>query len=319
VKAFLPDRFSAVRRRGLGLLAVAILGGASSRTGAASVTLLPNADTTLSERYPGNNFGAMTGFNSGTTQNSNYNRGLLRFDLTTALPAGAKIQSGQLTVEIVRDPDEDFPQSRFNLHGLLVPWGEGRGTNAPGPGEGKGSAALTNEATWTHRFAFTPQTWSQPGAGLATDYVATVTSFKTVEGVDSSPYTFPNTTQMVADLQSWLDHPETNYGWALICSREDIKFTARQFGSREYPGLEPRLEIQYLVPPVLSISRLAGPELLLSFPAWADHGYEIQQRTNLAGGNWTVWTNLSAAPTNYPASLVDSISAGSKFYRVQVY
>jgi hypothetical protein len=316
----LQSRFAAASRQTFRWLAGAAIGGATTTlVFGATVTLSPDADTMISERYPANNFGAMSGFNSGTTQNSNYNRGLLRFDLATALPAGAKIQSGQLTLEIIRNPDEPFPQARFNLHRMMVPWGEGRGTNGPGPGLGKGSIAFTNEATWTHRFAFTPQTWAQPGAGLATDYVATVTSFKTVEGVDSSPYTFPNTTQMIADLQSWLDHPETNFGWGVVCSREDLIFTARQFGSRENPGFEPRLEIQYLVPPRLAVSRLSGTELQLSFPALAEHGYEIQTRTNLALGSWTVWTNLPAAPADYPALLVDSLSAGPKFYRARVY
>ena len=37
---------------------------------------------------------------------------------------------------------------------------------------------------------------------------------------------------MVSDVQSWLDNPATNYGWALI-GDESTKTTARRFASRE--------------------------------------------------------------------------------------
>jgi hypothetical protein len=55
---------------------------------------------------------------------------------------------------------------------------------------------------------------------------------------------------MVADVQSWLDDPEGNYGWLLKGNEED-RATARRFGSRESenPEARPRLTVEYILPP----------------------------------------------------------------------
>jgi hypothetical protein len=286
---------------------------------AASMHLAPIADTTLSERYPENNFGAMLSFNSGTTQNSNYNRGLLRFDLAGALPPGAQIISATLTLEVVGEPNEEFPEARFNLHRLLVPWGEGNKTNPPFGGLGVGSPATADEATWTHRFAFTTNTWSQPGATAPVDYVSTISSGVTLGGVDQSPYTIPNTAQLVADLQLWLDQPATNHGWALVCQQETVKFTARRFASREDPENAPELEIHYLASPNLKISQTNAVEIQLTFAAEADHSYTVSYRHALSSGSWFPLTNLTAAATNYAAVVIDSASSTQRFYRVSYY
>ncbi len=285
---------------------------------AASVHLAPIADTTLSERYPENNFGAMLSFNSGTTQNSNYNRGLLRFDLAGALPPGAQIISATLTLEVVGEPNEEFPEARFNLHRLLVPWGEGNKTNPPFGGLGVGSPATADEATWTHRFAFTTNTWSEPGAAPALDYVSIPSAGVTAGGVDQSPYTIINTAQLVTDLRLWLDQPATNHGWAMVCQQETLKFTARRFASREDPENAPELEINYLVPPAIQISQTNAEEIQLSFAAWPDHNYTVLARDSLTTGSWFPLTNLTAAATNYAAIVIDSASITQRFYRVSV-
>ncbi len=274
----------------------------------------------ISERYPENNFGAMLIFNSGTTQNSNYNRGLLRFDVANSLPAGAKILSATLTLEVVGEPNEEFPAARFNLHRLLVPWGEGSQTNPPFGGLGVGSPASTNEATWTHRFAFTTNTWSQPGAGAPVDYVSTITSGVTVGGVDQSPYTIPNTAQLVADLQLWVDQPATNFGWALVCQQETTKFTARRFASREDPENAPALEIHYLVAPLLQQFQKAGNALSFTFVAQPEQHYVIESSDAL--GPAAVWTALAqVAPVELPTSVLvlDLVAAPRRFYRVRTY
>src|SRR5437870_4713512 len=65
---------------------------------AASTNLFPVADTTLSENYPSNNFGGMAFVNSGTTQNSNYNRALFKFDIAGVVPGGSRITSARLVL-----------------------------------------------------------------------------------------------------------------------------------------------------------------------------------------------------------------------------
>jgi len=37
----------------------------------------------------------------------------------------------------------------------------------------------------------------------------------------------------VADVQSWVDNPASNFGWMLMSESEDVPGTARRFGSRE--------------------------------------------------------------------------------------
>jgi hypothetical protein len=285
----------------------------------ANVTLLPVADTTLSERYPNNNFGAMTHFNSGTTQNSNYNRGLLRFDVAAALPPEAKIISASLLFEIVGEPDEEFPSARFNLHRVFVPWGEGTKTNPPFGGLGQGSSATSGEVTWTHRFAFTSQTWTQPGGGLETDFAATASAGVTVGGVDQSPYTILNTAGLVADLQRWLDQPGTNFGWAIICQQETTKFTARRFGSREDVENAARLNITYLVTPRFQQIQKNGSDVSLHFEAHADQNYEIQFRNSWTEDNWQPLTNVGPFLQLTPVEVLDSPALPHRFYQIRTW
>ncbi len=52
-----------------------------------TVTLFPVADATLIELWPSNSMGAGSFINSGTTQNGNSNRALIKFDVAAAVPA----------------------------------------------------------------------------------------------------------------------------------------------------------------------------------------------------------------------------------------
>jgi hypothetical protein len=301
------------------VLAVLMLAGTLFNGLAATVVLVPVADTTLSERYPENNFGAMTFFNSGTTQNSNYNRGLLRFDIASALPSAAKIQNATLTLEVTGEPNEEFPSARFNLHRLLVPWGEGNKTNPPFGGLGQGSPATADEATWTHRFAFSPNTWTQPGATAPGDFVSASSAGVTVGGVDQSPYTILNTVALVADLQAWLDHPTTNHGWALLCQQETTKFTARRFASREDPENAPKLAINYLIAPQIQQIQKNGSQVSLHFLARAEQNYEIQFRNSLTDGDWQSLTGVGPFPQDTQIEVVDNPPTPQRFYQIRTW
>ena len=53
---------------------------------------------------------------------------------------------------------------------------------------------------------------------------------------------------MIADVQSWVDHPEINFGW-LLQGRE-TSISAKRFDTREHPNQNnrPQLEIAYIPP-----------------------------------------------------------------------
>ena len=280
------------------------------------LTLIPVADTTLSQTYPENNFGAMPFFNSGTTQNSNLNRGLLKFDLAGALPPNSTIQSAALTLEVVWVPNEDFPSARFNLHRMLRPWGEGTKLNAPEGGLGQGSPATTNEATWTHRFAFTPEIWSQPGARAPDDFTSVISSGVTVGGMDQSPYTIPGASGLVADLQHWLDQPEENHGWVLLCQQEATKFTARRFGSREDEFNAPRLEVSFLVRPRIEATGQTVGQSSFAFTTRAGQSYAVEFKDALDSGDWQLLTNFGQILEATNVYWSDAASSTQRFYRI---
>ena len=133
-------------------------------------------------------------------------------------------------------PKQDSPETTVRLHRVTSDWGEGS-SDAP-DAEGGGAAATTGDATWTHSF-FNDVRWSSVGG----DFAATQSAQLPVDRF--GPYVFGSTEGMVADVKSWLDNPESNFGWILIAA-EDVK-SARRFNSRENSNDErrPMLEISY--------------------------------------------------------------------------
>jgi hypothetical protein len=119
------------------------------------------------------------------------------------------------------------------LHKLLADWGEGTSV-APGE-EGEGAPATTNDATWRHRF-FDTIFWTAEGG----DFSATVSASQSVGAVGM--YTW-SSSQMVADVQSWLNDPATNFGWLVLGDESEIA-TAKRFDTRESAS-PPVLTIQF--------------------------------------------------------------------------
>src|SRR5438093_13730105 len=98
---------------------------------AETISLNSVADTTLIGAVPDNNNGGQTFVNAGVTQKYTTNRGLFRFDIGSRVPAGSKITHAELTLEVVRQPPpDDYKPSAFDLHRLLVSWGEGNKPNS---------------------------------------------------------------------------------------------------------------------------------------------------------------------------------------------
>lgn len=290
---------------------------------AASVTLNPVADTFLSATYTNNNFGGLLYFNSGTTQNNFKNRGLLRFDIASAIPAGAKIKSANLIVECVGSPppNENPPPSRLNLHRALRSWGEGSKISPTNCSScsGQGSAATTNEATWFNPFAFTTNLWATPGGAAGTDFVATASSGVTIYTENESPYTMASTAQLVTDVQLWLDQPQSNFGWFVVCQLEATNFTARRIGSREDTNNAPKLEISYLIAPKIEKIQRGAGQFTLWFTAEPEQGYQIQYAASLPGTNWQTLATFGPPPATTLVAVVDAVAAPQRFYRILSY
>ncbi len=211
---------------------------------AATVTLAPVADTTLIETAPNNNNGSQTFFNSGTTQNNTRTRGLVQFDFTSQIPANSLVIAVDLVINVVKQPADGYAASTFDLHTVLVPWGEGNKIAANPANPGQGAPASAGEATWNSRMQGIA-TWSAPGGAAGVDFAAAVSASQTVYNSASSPYTFASTPGLVADVQTWVNNPQNNHGWILISEAENTTFTARRFGSREDPLNGPQLIVQF--------------------------------------------------------------------------
>jgi hypothetical protein len=143
----------------------------------------------------------------------------MAFDVAGNVPTGSIIQSAALTLNMSRTK---VGAMMFDLHRLTSSWGQGT-SNADGQ-EGGGAPSTPNDATWIHAF-YPGSLWSSPGGAFA----ATSSASASVGGNGS--YTWGSTAQMVADVQSWLNNPTTNFGW-LLKGPEGVR-SAKRFSSRE--------------------------------------------------------------------------------------
>lgn len=218
------------------------VGVVASQAEAATVTLHPVADTTLFQTFPDNNYGRFS-LVAGTTAEGQLSRALVKFNPGTNLPPGAVISSVQLTFRVNRAPHTPVT-STFDLHRMLVDWREG--TGGSGSQQTRGApAAKANESTWNAQFS--PSTpWTDPGASAPHDFADAPSASAPLAGTS---LVFASTSKLIADLQSWIDNPGTNFGWILISESEDIPGTARRFNSRETSTTtSPTLLITYTTP-----------------------------------------------------------------------
>jgi hypothetical protein len=211
---------------------------ASSAT-AAIININPNKDNTLYEYDPADgdhSNGAGFHFFAGENAMGELRRGVLAFDVAGAIPPGSTIVAVSLTMNMSMTPAGALT---VELHKLLADWGEGT-SHAP-MGEGDGAPATPNDATWRHRF-FDTIFWTNEGG----DFSATVSASQSIGGIGQYTWT---SAQMVADVQSWLDDPASNFGW-LVLGDESAAATAKRFDTRESAS-----------PPVLTIQYIPGPRV----------------------------------------------------------
>lgn len=304
--------------RKAGFCCVALLGLTACSLFGATVTLIPSADTTLIEHAPDSNLGGQKYFSAGSTGLTppTRNRGLFRFDVAGAVPAGARIQAVNLTLSVVHQPSNGDNPSPFVLRKMLKPWGEGNKPLEEGGSPGLGEAATAGEATWQDRFAFSGQPWTRPGGQAPEDFSPAITAEVYIYGTADSPYLLPSTPALVADTQSWLDQPAVNYGWILMTEAEAQPYTARRFGSREDPDNAPQLEIHFLIEPkILSVEKTAAG-ISFQFQAAESQSYTVQYRNQVAGGEWKTLKTISAAPAGTIITVEDTATGGARFYRL---
>ena len=283
---------------------------------AATVTLLPVVDTTLIETEPTNNLGGALFVNAGVTQNFTKNHGLFRFDLAGQIPPHSQLTRADLILEVTHIPRDGYASAEFGLHRLLVSWGEGNKVADDPSHPGLGSPATTNEATWNDRFAFTTNHWSVPGAAPIYDYSPVVSARQTIYDVGSSPYTFESTPALVANVQSWLDNPQTNFGWLLKALSEVENFTSRRFGSREDTNHPPLLVIEFIPSLWIQQPEISGNQFRFQFAAQAGQSYRAEFRDSFSSNGWMTLTNIPAPATTTDALILDSLSSTKRFYRV---
>ena len=283
-----------------------------------TVVLTPVADTTLIETVPNNNLGGQLFANAGTTQNFTKNRALFRFDLVGNIPPGGKITSARIAFEVTKQPVDGYASAPFALHRVLRAWGEGDKTAAESASPGLGAPATLNEATWIHRFAHTTDTWAAPGGAADIDYVDLPTATAYIYGVGDSPYVFPSEAEMVTDVQYWLDHPQFNFGWMLICQTESENFTARRFASRENTNKAPLLTIEFIPPPRIERVQYSDSQIQIYFTAQAGQTNMVELSDGLGSGGWSTLTNFPPVSVATNRVAVDLITRSQRFYRMLV-
>jgi hypothetical protein len=300
---------------------IVLISGIFSFAFAETIRLQPAADTTLVETAPDNNLGGTKFVNAGTSGIGTKNRGLYQFNFSS-IPQGSKITSAALFLEVTKQPTGGGEQSTFTLHRVLKSWGEGDKDSTAEVSSGFGYPATTNEATWNSRFAFTTNTWTSPGA--TGDYVTNVSSSTLVGGIPDFPI-FNSTTQMVADVQTWLDNSSANFGWLLKTEAEATSRTARGFGSREFLVTEngidtnspPYVEVTFVPPPIISNLQIATGSFQFSFLAQSNQAYVVEFKNVLSPTNlWATLTNISAPVASTNIQVSDVISTNARFYRV---
>lgn len=160
-------------------------------------------------------------------------RPVLAFDLSD-IPPGSNVTDVTLTLTLLQASPFGGTDS-MTLHKLLADWGEGM-SNSFG---GSGVPAQTDDATWLHTF-YPDQFWASPGGDFA-GAVSSSQNVSTTPGV----YTWTATPQMIADVQQWVDDPDTNFGWIMM-GNEAQTFTAKKFFSSEAAADDrPSLTVEY--------------------------------------------------------------------------
>jgi hypothetical protein len=233
------SRTAGYRARRVAGFACAIMATAAIDGAIAEFALLrPLKDATLVED-PAGAFanGSGPGIFSGriNAASRSIRRSLVAFDVAAVVPPGSTVTGARLRLNL---SSTSGGATWVGIHRLLADWGEGPSLS----GGGGGAPATEGDATWIHRF-HDDQFWALPGGDF--DPVPRAAAIVDQAG----PYLWEATPEMTADIQTWLDHPGSNFGWILL-GDETRPQTVKRFDSREHPeaALRPLLEIDFVPP-----------------------------------------------------------------------
>ena len=230
----------------------------ASATRADVITLTASIDTSIFSESGAVANGAGDSLFVGRTLSGVNRRALLQFDVAGAVPAGATIESVTLMLHLAQTTGGG---QSVGVHRLLASWAEGTSS-----GSGQGAPAAAGEATWTHRFFGTTDTWTSAGG----DFDAAASEVMAVAVDTGETYSWTSGA-LLDDVQAWLDAPAANFGWIMI-GNETSPQTAMRFLSSEnsVAGLRPQLVIDYTVaavPEPALASMLAGLAALAGLTA----------------------------------------------------
>ena len=261
-----------------------------SRRLLASITLTPNKDNTLFQTTTGS---VSDGIGNSMAVGLNHSdltamRAVLAFDVAGSVPAGATIDSVSLSVWENLTFADTTPT--VELHKVTTAWGEGnsqpRGFMPPY------GASQAGDATWIHS-NFPNVRWTTAGG----DFVSTVSASKVFAGAGS--YSWNTTSQMVADVQSWLSNPSSNFGW--LMKGDETKESGKLIDTRESTTASHRPSLTINYTPALTAA--ADLTILKS------HVGSFRQGD--AADNYAiVVTNSGTGSTSGMVTVVDSVPTG---------
>ncbi len=209
---------------------------------AQQVTLDSVMDNTLYQSAPDNPLsnGSGPGMYCGKNGGGLFRRALMRFDIASAVPAGSTINSVTLRLQCMQAPN-----STARSCSCTVSSPTGASISVASGGGGGGDIAGPGDASWFNRFEPTATMPAIPWSVAGGQFAAASSATATVNGYGAA-YTWGSTPQLVADVQSWLDNPQSNFGW-ILRGVETSSQTARKFATREEinAAWRPKLVVDY--------------------------------------------------------------------------
>ncbi len=209
---------------------------------------------------------------------ANRKRAMIEFNVGAFIPTGAQITNVTLTMYVGQVAGSgggsgsggDSTPRTIRLFDVSQAWNAS--TNGlPGAtgfgGTGHGATPHTGEATWDWA-KFNQVAWTNAGGDFSSTESADLAVGQILGG---SGYTWGSTTQMVTDVQGWLDGTLPNNGWLLKNDSENLPTTFRAFYSAEgaaelagASGFAPKLTVTFNVPePSSAFALLLALPLLL--------------------------------------------------------
>ena len=250
----------------------------------------PFSDTSLYSS--GSKPGGLDTILVGTRKNGVRDRGLIRFDLSS-LPKKTVVKTVRLKLRTVREPSIPF-DSLFSIYRVFRHWND--------------------SATWLNRVEAIP--WSMPGGAVGTDYDAKPSAAVPVERLGW--YEFGPTAELNADVQLWIDSPESNHGWMIISDAESTGRSARHFGSSE-SSTPPELIIDGMrLPraPALKVVAHDSEQLRLKFSAEPGGIYDLEERSQLSNAAWELRSSIAAPRTATELEINVPTTANQSFFRI---